>query len=214
MSGRNVYILDDDLEVRSSLEFFLDSFGFAPRAFAAPSDLLPAIDGLAPGCLLLDIRMPGCDGFQVLEKIEERRATLPVVIMTGHGNVASAVRAMKLGACDFLQKPYEEEILLEVLSRAFNALDASLGALSQLSDARKRFGRLTERERDVLCGLVSGRSNKQVAYDLDISVRTVEAHRASMMTRLGVRTFAEAVRIAIDGSTVAPARSAVLARAN
>lgn len=213
-SGKNVYILDDDHEMRSSLEFFLESADFAPRAFAAPSDLFMAIDGLGPGCLLVDIRMPDCDGFQVLERIKERRITLPVVIMTAHGDVISAVRAMKLGAYDFLQKPYEEDMLLEILGRAFDALGANLSTIGQLSDVRRRLGGLTERERDVLVGLVSGRSNKQVAYDLGLSVRTIEAHRASMMMRLRVRTFAEAVRMAIEGGIVEPAPSAVFAQAN
>lgn len=203
-SVRNIYILDDDEAVRSSLAFFVASAGFSARAFAVPDAFLAEADNLSPGCVLLDIRMPVLDGFQILERLEKKRAVLPAVVMTGHGDIATAVRAMKLGACDFVEKPFEENVLLEILRRVFVALDDNLRDLSRRDDVRARLDRLTAREREVLAGLIAGRANKLIAYDLDISVRTVEMHRAGMMERLGVRTLADALRLAMEGGVGLP----------
>ena len=199
VAGRAVYILDDDEAVRSSLQFFLASAGFAPRTFARSDVFLDAAEGLAPGCVLLDVRMPGFDGFEVLERLEGMRAALPTLIMTGHGDIATAVRVMKLGACDFIEKPFEEDLLIEILERIFSMLGDNVRRLERQHYVRSRLSRLTDREREVLAGLVVGRANKVIAYDLDISIRTVEMHRAAMMERLGVRTFADALRLAIEG---------------
>ena len=211
-SLRHVYILDDDEAVRSSLQFFLASAGFLPRSFSLPDAFLTEVDTLSPGCVLVDIRMPGLDGFQVLDRLETRRAVLPAVVMTGHGDIAAAVRAMKAGASDFIEKPFEEDVLLEILDRVRTALATSISDLSRRDDIRSRLNRLTGREREVLASLVAGRPNKLIAYELNISVRTVEMHRAAMMERLGVRTFAEALRLAIesriDGVPPVPTRVA------
>ena len=199
-SGRNaVYIIDDDVDVRESLTFFLSAAGFTARAFAEPMEFLAAVSQLAPGCVLLDIRMPGVDGFEVLERLRLAEAALPVVVITGHGDVVVAVRAMKLGASDFLEKPFEEDMLLRILSQTFAALENNRYASDRRRHARARLEKLSEREREVLVALLAGRSNKVVAFELGISVRTVEMHRAAMMERLLVRTFADALRLALDG---------------
>lgn len=213
-AGDLIYIIDDDDAVRSSLEFFFTSVGFSPRTFAVSADFLAEASALRPGCVLLDIRMPGSDGFHVLERLEDRRAVLPIVMMTGHGDVANAVRAMKLGACDFVEKPFNEDVLLEIVRRIFATLADNVRSVGQRANVRARLAGLTPREREVLTGLIAGRPNKTIAYDLDISVRTVEMHRAAMMERLGVQTFAEALRLAIEGGiAVPPLPTPVFARA-
>lgn len=191
-----VYIVDDDAAVRASSEFFLKSVGFQTRSYNNGLDIVVDVASLPLGCLLLDIRMPDFDGFDVMEALGMRLATMPTIVMTGHGDVATAVRAMKLGASDFLEKPCEEEAMLATLERAFMTLeDEALNATTQEA-ARTSLARLTQREDEVLRGLIEGRTNKVVANDLGLSVRTVEMHRASMMERLGVRTLPDALRIA------------------
>ncbi len=199
MLGNSVYIVDDDADVRQSVAFFLATAGFITRSFADPQVFLADVNGLSPGCVLLDIRMPGIDGFEVLERLRSQQSPLLAVVMTGHGDVVTAVRAMKLGAVDFLEKPFEEEAVLQILSRTFATLGGSLRDRDRRRDARARLDALTDREREVLIALLAGRANKVIAFELDISVRTVEMHRAAMMDRLRVKTFAEALRLALDG---------------
>ena len=193
-----VYVVDDDADVRASLAYFLASAGFAERAFADPRTFLAEAGDLAPGCVLLDVRMPVMDGFEVLEHLAGQ-LRLPIVVMTGHGDVVTAVRTMKLGAVDFLEKPFEEAVLLEILQRTFDTLGDTVRGLDRRRDAQARLAALTDREREVLVALLGGCANKVIAFDLGLSVRTVEMHRAAMMDRLGVRTFAEALRLALDG---------------
>jgi len=197
-----VYIIDDDAEVRMSTAFFLGSAGFDTRQFGDAPGFLAVSNGLRPGCVLLDVRMPIMDGLEVLAELAGRRAELPVVVMTGHGDVTTAVRAMQLGALDFIEKPFEEEMVFTILGRAFAALDDSVRNNSRRRDAEERIARLSERECEVLDGLVAGLANKVLAYRMGISVRTVEMHRAGMMDRLDVRTFAEALRLAFDAGVV------------
>ena len=199
MSHKTVYVVDDDPDVSASLAFFLEAANFTARTFGEAQTFVATSACLSPGCVLLDIRMPGIDGFEVLERLKLGRPILPVVVMTGHGDVFTAVRAMKLGAIDFLEKPFEEKMLLEILSRAFDNLDFAVRGLERRRSAADRIHSLTDREREVLIALLGGRPNKVIAYELDISVRTVEMHRAAMMDRLGVRTFADALRLALDG---------------
>jgi len=196
VADRIVYVIDDESEVRRSLGFFLKTAGFLPRPFLNGEDFLRDLAELVPGCVLLDVRMPEMGGLAVLEQLGSRCRRLPVIVMTGHGDIAIAVRAMKLGAIDFLEKPFEEPVLLQALERGFTILDRDIEEERERIAAERRMETLTPRERDVLTLLSEGKSNKEVAIALDLSVRTVEMHRATMFDRLGVRTLPEALRIA------------------
>lgn len=198
MPSQYVHVVDDDREVRRSLSFLLGSAQFKSRPFASGSDLVESLDELEPGCVLLDIRMPEMDGFQVMTELAKRGVEWPVVVMTGHGEVPVAVRAMKLGAVDFLEKPFEEEVLLGSLERAFNLLSERGEKADRQRAAEVRIAMLTAREREVLRGLMGGLSNKMLARRLDISLRTVEMHRANMMERLQVGSLAEALTLAVQ----------------
>ena len=194
-----VYLVDDDSAVRTSLAFFLRAAGFTVHPFGAGQEFIASVGRLDPGCVMLDLRMPGMDGFEVIAALAGFRSKLPVIVMTGHGDVAIAVRAMKAGAIDFLEKPFEESVLIDILARVFASQADRLRDHDRQAEAAALLASLTDRERLVLVGLISGRANKVLAYDLGISIRTVEMHRASMMNRLGVRTFADALRIAFEG---------------
>lgn len=202
MSTGVVYIVDDDAAVRASTAFFLSSVGFTTAKFADGTTFLEEAHGLEPGCVLLDVRMPRIDGLEVLAEMGRRRLQFPVVVMTGHGDITTAVRAMQLGAADFVEKPFDEEMVLTILGRAFAGLDDSVRSAIRCRDAERRLALLSQREREVLDGLIAGRANKVLAFELGISVRTIEMHRAGMMDRLGVRTFAEALRLAFDAGAV------------
>lgn len=193
---RQIYVVDDDSDVRTSLFFALTTLGYDVRPSSSGEAFLDDVDGLKPGCILLDVRMPGIDGLQLIEALGERIRKLPVVVMTGHGDIAIAVRAMKLGASDFIEKPFEENLLLAILERVLANLDTALGEVDRREDAERRVAMLTPREADVLRALVSGHSNKVIAYELGLSARTIEMHRASMMNRLGVRTLPDALSLA------------------
>ncbi len=198
-SNRRVYIVDDDSMVRQALFFALRSGGFSPRSFKSGEDFLQEVDTLADGCVLLDLRMPTMDGIGVLEQLGAQNERLPVVMMTAHGEIPSAVAAMKLGALDFVEKPFTDGTLFEVLEVAFSLPPKNPQAEAELRDAIERLKRLTPRETEVLRCIVAGQSNKQVAFSLGLSVRTVEVHRANLMSRLDVSSFAEAVRLAVLG---------------
>jgi two-component system, LuxR family, response regulator FixJ len=205
LSTRLVYVIDDDREVRRSISFMLGAAELTSHPFASGSDFLENLDDLQPGCILLDIRMPQIDGFEVMAELRQREIDWPVIVMTGHGEVAIAVRAMKLGAIDFLEKPFSEEALLACFETAF-ALLAERGATARRrQEAVGRIAQLTGRETEVLRGLLAGRSNKLLANDLGISLRTVEMHRGNMMARLGVDNLAEALGLAMQAD-LRPAR--------
>lgn len=194
--AKHVYIVDDDEAVRQSIAFFLSTAGFTARAFSTGRDFLDKVAILAPGCVLLDIRMPDLDGLQVIEMLGEHVANFPVIVMTGHGDVQTAVAAMKLGVSDFLEKPFEEGTLIEILDRASSKLGVLLRLIDERAHARQMVERLTPREHDVLRGLIGGLSNKAVAFKLNLSTRTVEMHRANMMDRLGAKSLSDALRTA------------------
>ena len=196
-SARKVYVVDDDSMVRRSLFFSLSAAGFDVRPFASGIDLLEEIENLEPGCVLLDIRMPEKDGAEVLAELGERVRRFPVVIITGHGEIDVAVQTMKLGAADFLEKPFTETALLAVLEPIFATLPTQSEADTERAAAEARVAKLTRREREVLEGLVSGLSNKAAANRLHISARTVEIHRAKLMKRLEASSISEAVRLAL-----------------
>jgi two-component system response regulator FixJ len=193
---RTVYVLDDDDAVLRSLERLLSSANLQPIIFDRPDVFLAAAKAFKTGCVLLDVHLPDMSGLEVQAQLHKLRNDLPVIVMTGQGDIHTAVRAMKAGAADFLEKPYSDHALLKVIEAAFakeNRVDRS----SEIEDAVRRLAILTPRERDVLDGLLAGRPNKLIAYHLGISVRTVEVHRARMMERLGMRQLAGAIRLGV-----------------
>lgn len=193
---RLVHIVDDDQAIRRSVGFMLKTSGHRVESYESGADLLKKSSNLDQGCILLDIRMPGMDGLEVQQALQEKGVGLPVIIMTGHGDVTLAVKAMKAGAVDFIEKPFEKEVLLASLDQGFGRLSRKEATEDRRRDAEIRLQALTARERDVLNGLAQGLPNKTIAYDLGISPRTVEIHRANLMTKLGVRSLSEALRIA------------------
>jgi two-component system response regulator FixJ len=196
LADRTVHVVDDDAGVRRSLERLLDAAGFHVVSYDSPAAFLEVASGLSAGCVLLDIRMPGVDGLEVQARLNRLRVQLPVLVMTGHGDVPSAVRAMKAGAIDVLEKPLGDETLLKAIETAFVKVSRLIGD-RDAERAAQRIATLSTREREVLDALLAGRPNKVIAFDLKISVRTVEVHRARMMERLGTKQFADAIRLAM-----------------
>lgn len=197
MSEKTIaYLVDDDESVRRSTGFMLKTSGFEVQSYASGIDLLKEVKHLEPGCILLDVRMPVMDGLEVQHELNTRGVTMPVIVLTGHGDVDSAVRAMKGGATDFLEKPFQKATLLDALARAIDRLHRHDAGARAEHDAKVRIAALTPRERDVLRELARGNPNKTIAYDLGISPRTVEVHRANVMTKLDVRSLSDALRIA------------------
>jgi two-component system response regulator FixJ len=193
---RTIHVVDDDPAIRRSLAQLLDAAGFKVVSYETPFAFLDAAFDLTPGCVLLDIKMPGMDGLEVQALLQRANVAVPVVVVTGQGDVQSAVRAMKAGAVDFLEKPYSDDSLIDAIESALAGVDRAK-VHREAEDAVARIAELSRREREVLDALVAGRPNKVIAFDLGISVRTVEVHRARMMERLGVRQLAEAVRLAV-----------------
>ncbi|QJB70501.1 response regulator transcription factor [Parasphingorhabdus halotolerans] len=194
-SERLVYVVDDDDAVRRSAAFMLRHAGFQVRPVESGVTFLKLAKDAERGCVLLDIRMPEMDGLEVQQEMVKQGIDMPVVILTGHGDVEVAVQAMRAGAINFLEKPYEKEALLAAMEEAFERLENSDLKEMASSEAKVRLACLTGRERDVLEGLMTGYPNKTIAYDLGISPRTVEIYRANMMEKLRVRSLAEALRI-------------------
>ena len=194
--GRLVHVVDDDDSVRRSVGFMLKTSGHLVKSYASGSDLLKEAKRLEPGCILLDIRMPGMDGLEVQQELQKLGVSLPVIIMTGHGDIPLSVRAMKAGAIDFIEKPFEKAHLIAAVDEAFSTMARSDSGRERAKSAIVRLQALTSRERDVLDGLAKGLPNKTIAYDLGISPRTVEIHRANLMSKLEVRSLSEALRLA------------------
>jgi two-component system, LuxR family, response regulator FixJ len=201
---RTIYVIDDDAAVRSSLELLLGSMGYITVSYAAADSFLLAAPGLTDGCVLLDVKMPGVGGLEVQAMLNAVGFALPIIVITGQGDIHTAVRSMKAGAFDFLEKPYEDEALLRAIEAAFAT--PPHGHDQQILDAVQRIAQLRPREREVLEALVAGASNKVIAFDLGLSVRTVEVHRARMMDRLGTRQLAEAIRLAVLATLASPPR--------
>jgi two-component system response regulator FixJ len=202
---RTVYVLDDDEAVLRSLERLLSSAHFEPVTFERPERFLNAAKTFKTGCVLLDVRLPGMNGLDVQAQLNQMRSDLSIIIVAAQGDVQTAVRAMKAGASDFLEKPYSDHALLGAIEAAFEREHRGTSD-REIVDAVRRVASLSPRERDVLDGLMAGRPNKLIAYQLEISVRTVEVHRARMMERLGVRQLAEAIRLGVMAKlSVAPA---------
>jgi len=205
MTGKRiVHVVDDDAAIRRALVRLLRSEGLEAVAYETAQAVLDAGPSLSSGCILLDLQMPGMDGLELLARLGELGVELPVIVVTGHGDVPTAVRAMKAGAVDFIEKPIDE-------TQLFAAIDAALaekkfaGRERAVAGATERLALLSPRERQVLEAIAIGRPSKLIAYDLGISVRTVEVHRAHMLDRLGVRNMAEAIRIAVMATLAEPA---------
>ena len=193
---RLIHVVDDEEAIRRSASFMLKTSGFDVETWPSGVAFLKSARTAAPGCVLLDVRMPEMDGLEVQQALTENGIAMPVIVLTGHGDISIAVRAMKAGAVDFLEKPFEKDRLLQAIEAAFARLDDRAGRAERAQDAETALAALTPREREVLDGLAKGLPNKTIAYDLGISSRTVEVHRANVMTKLAVRSLSEALRIA------------------
>ena len=197
MSEQIVHVVDDDEAVRQSLSFLLASAGFAVRVFESPTQVLEALPEMQPGCLITDLRMPEMSGVELLQRLRELKATLPAIVITGHGDVPMAVEAMKAGALDFIEKPFDDETLLAAVARALDRHRRAARIDEDRSAIAARLDSLSTRERQVLDGLVTGRSNKIIAYDLGISPRTVEVYRAHVMSKMQAKSLSELVRMSL-----------------
>jgi two-component system response regulator FixJ len=204
MPDRVVHIIDDDDAVRQSLAFLLGSAGLTVRLYDSASAFLAGLSTVRNGCLVTDVRMPDMTGIELLQQLRAKACKLPAIVITGHGDVALAVEAMKAGAVDFIEKPFDETAILSavqsVLERESNAEGDDAAVVAG------KLGTLSEREGQVLEGLVAGHSNKTIAHDLGISARTVEVYRANLMTKMGARSLSELIRMAIIGELSPPRR--------
>jgi two-component system, LuxR family, response regulator FixJ len=192
-----IHVIDDDAAMRDSLAFLLDVNGFHAQVYESADAFLGGIGNEAINCVISDIRMPGMNGIELVRKLKGQGASCSVILITGHGDVALAVEAMKAGAADFIEKPFDDEALLGAIRAALGAHAASPGESSARKEAEARLAELSPRERDVLQGLVAGKINKVIAHDLSISPRTVEVYRANLMAKTGARSMSELMRIAL-----------------
>lgn len=190
-----VHLIDDDEDVRRALSFLLGTAGLAVRVYESAAAFLQQDHKAVRGCIVTDVRMPGIDGLELLRRLKASGSTLPVVVMTGHADVPLAVAAMKAGALDFIEKPFGDDTLLAAIQAALARRDQ---AGAQAGQVRERLNALTPREREVLDGLVAGHPNKTIAYDLGLSPRTVEVHRANVMTKMGASSLSELVRLTLQ----------------
>jgi two-component system response regulator FixJ len=192
-----VYVIDDDEAMRDSLDFLLGSADFHVTLFESAQNFLDTISNVGFGCIVSDVRMPGIDGIELLKRLKAHRSVLPVVIMTGHGDVPLAVEAMKLGAVDFLEKPFEDDRIIGMIDVALRQAESSAQSEAITHDIVSRIASLSPRERQVMDGLIAGLSNKLIARDYDISPRTIEVYRANVMTKMQAGSLSELVRLAI-----------------
>lgn len=193
-----VFIVDDDEAVRNSLRFVFKSVGLTASPFASAQEFLAAYDPNQPGCLVLDVRMPGMSGLALQEQLNLRGAIIPVIFISGHGDIPMAVEAIQHGAFDFLQKPFRDQDLIDRVQRALARDQTNRAGLRERNRIRERFESLTPRERDVLALMTQGKPNKVMAADLGLSQRTVEIHRAHVMEKTGAASIAQLVRMAMD----------------
>jgi len=191
-----VHLIDDDEDVRRGLSFLLSTTGFAVKVYESAIQFLKSCTPALTGCIVSDVRMPEMDGLQLLRQLKEKSIGLPVIVMTGHADVALAVEAMKFGAVDFLEKPFPDKMLLAAIRSAL-ARGKDPGTEDK-SQVRERITSLTVRERDVLNGLLAGRANKAIAHELGLSPRTIEIYRANVMTKMGASSLSELVRMALS----------------
>ena len=192
-----IYVIDDDDAVRQSIEFSMKTVGIAVRGFDLGKAFFEALPEIEHGCVVTDVRMPQITGIDVLRKVNETKPDLPVIVITGHGDVPLAVEAMKLGAFDFLEKPFDDDLLIESVRAALSRDADTAKRKAELAGINDKLNALSKREREVLEGLVAGKPNKTIAFDLGISPRTVEIYRANLMTKMSANSLSDLVRMAM-----------------
>jgi two-component system, LuxR family, response regulator FixJ len=203
-----VHVIDDDEAMRQSLAFLLGTVGLEVQTYESALAFLDVAPKVKAGCVITDVRMPTLSGVELLRRLRELKLSIPVIVITGHGDVRLAVEAMKIGAIDFLEKPFDDEVLLTSVRSALNQLDRDQKRQVERSDIEARLAALSNRERDVLEGLVAGLANKQIAYDLGISPRTIEIYRANLMTKMQAASLSDLVRMALIAGLLDPDSSA------
>lgn len=194
-----VYVIDDDEGIRRSLTFLLRAAGILVRTYDGAEEFLREAGQLAPGCVITDVRMPEMDGLELVRRLKAARLPLAAIVITGHGDIPLAVEAMKVGALDFIEKPFRDDVLLEAVGRALARSTSITAGEADAADENLRatFETLSPREREVLSGVILGKTNKMIARDFAISPRTVEVHRANVMTKTGARTLSDLVRMTL-----------------
>jgi two-component system response regulator FixJ len=197
MPRGKIYVIDDDEAMRHSLEFLLNSADFEVVLFESAQNFLNKLDGLDFGCVVSDVRMPGIDGIEMLRRLKSAQCRFPVIIMTGHGDVPLAVEAMKLGAVDFLEKPFDDDLLIAMVDSGLKRAEPEARNETITRQIAERVATLSPRERQVMDGLVAGLSNKAIAREYDISPRTIEVYRANVMTKMQAGSLSELVRLAM-----------------
>jgi two-component system response regulator FixJ len=196
-NSSDVYVVDDDEAIRKSLSFLLRTAGLPSRTFDNAEEFLAEARDLAPGCVITDVRMQGIDGIELVRRVGEARLPLSTIVITGHGDIALAVEAMKAGAIDFIEKPFKDEVLLAAVQRALNAGGRAVQDSGDRQRFQAAFAGLSRREREVLEQVLVGKTSKVIAYHLGISPRTVEVYRAGMMVKTGAKSLSELVRMAL-----------------
>ncbi len=192
-----IHLIDDDEHVRRAVAFLLGTAGFAVKLHESAASFFANLDKQQPGCIVSDVRMPGMDGVELQRRLKEKGVDMPMIIMTGHADVALAVAAMKAGAVDFIEKPFDDEVLLNAVRLALSQYARTDQSGTEAAHIRSRVEALSPRERQVLDGLLAGQPNKTIAYDLSLSPRTVEVHRANLMTKMGAKSLSDLVRMAM-----------------
>ena len=192
-----VHVIDDDEALRESLAFLLRTANIEVRTYPSAVAFLDALPDARASCVITDVRMPGMSGIELLRRLQELKIAMPVIVITGHGDVPLAVEAMKIGALDFLEKPFDDEVLLTSVRSALMRQDGETKRHTERAEIESKLAALSNRERDVLGGLVAGRANKQIAYDLGISPRTVEIYRANLMNKMQAGSLSDLVRMAL-----------------
>ncbi len=192
-----VHVIDDDEALRDSLAFLLRTADIEVRTYASAVAFLDAVPDARASCVITDVRMPGMSGIDLLRRLQELKIGMPVIVITGHGDVPLAVEAMKIGALDFLEKPFDDDVLLTSVRSALSRQDGKTKRHTERAEIESKLAALSNRERDVLGGLVAGRANKQIAYDLGISPRTVEIYRANLMNKMQAGSLSDLVRMAL-----------------
>ena len=192
-----IYVIDDDDAVRQSLEFLLKTAGMTVRGFEHAKAFLDILPQVGHGCVITDVRMPGMSGIDLLTRLKDSNPKLPVIIITGHGDISLAVEAMKIGAIDFLEKPFDDDHLIAAVRAALNRDAGVVKRKADLGEITEKLAALSNRERQVLDGLVAGKANKSIAFDLGISPRTVEIYRANVMTKMAANSLSDLVRMAM-----------------
>ena len=203
--ARAVYVVDDDAAIRDSMSLLFEAQGLSVRSFASGTEFLAVAPGLAPGCVVTDLRMPEMDGLELLRRVRERHPAFPVIVVTAHGEVPLAVQALKTGAVDFIEKPFPAEALLNAVLPALEAIGTTESLQGQIAKIVERISLLTQREREVMDELIAGHQNKVIAYHLGISPRTVEVYRARVMEKMGARSLSALVRMGIAARRTPPA---------